>query len=137
MVQSLEMTTINALSDGLNGSMKRHSAISDNLANVNTPGYKRKEVSFEDRINRLYIEKEDVGKDLKSTGFKNRDGRVAVNPIVRRVDDTSMRNDGNNVDPDREMAYLAKNQLHYTGMARMMQQQFSFLTDLLGQLGRP
>ncbi|MFP4687372.1 MAG: flagellar basal body rod protein FlgB [bacterium] len=136
-MQSLEMTTINALRDGLNGSQKRHAAISDNLANVNTPGYKRKEVSFEENLSRLYIDKDVVGRDLKDSGFEMENGRIAARPTLYRVDDTNMRNDDNNVDPDREMAKMTKNQLHYTGMARMMQQQFKFITDLLGQLGRP
>lgn len=136
-MQSLEMTTINALHDGMNGASKRHAAISDNLANVNTPGYKRKEVSFEENIASLYIDKDEVGRDLKSSGYELNGGRLAARAVMHRVDDTTMRNDGNNVDPDREMAKLAKNQLHYKGMARMMQQQFRFLTDLLSRIGKP
>ena len=41
---------INLLEKALAGSSLRHKVISDNIANINTPGYKRKEVSFEEEL---------------------------------------------------------------------------------------
>ncbi len=41
---------INLLEKALAGSSLRHKVISNNIANINTPGYKRMEVSFEEEL---------------------------------------------------------------------------------------
>lgn len=133
---SLEFNSIDMFSDALGGASKRHEAISDNLANVNTPGYKRKEVSFEQSLKEAYLPETGWCADLGPEGFEEK-GKKPVQPRVHRVDDTSMRNDKNNVDPDREMANLSKNTLYYTGLSRMTQQQFEYLNQLISSLGRP
>ncbi len=136
MNQTLEFNTVDMFHDALNGASKRHQAISDNLANVNTPGYKRKEVSFEESLKEAYLPDTEWCSDLGPEGFgDNSDSRVQ--PKVHRVDDTSMRNDKNNVDPDREMANLSKNTLYHKGLSRMTQQQFEYLNQLIQTLGRP
>lgn len=135
MNNSLEFNTINMFQGALDGASKRHEAISDNLANVNTPGYKRKEVSFEQKLEEAYIPESGWCSDLGPEGFKEK-SKKSIEPVVNQVDDTSMRNDKNNVDPDREMAKLSKNTLYYSGTARMLKQQFNYLNGLIQSLGR-
>ncbi|MGM0380684.1 MAG: flagellar basal body rod protein FlgB [bacterium] len=133
MSNSLEFNTIDMYQDALNGSAKRHEAIADNLSNVNTPGYKRKEVSFQKSLKQAYMSN---NSGFGPEGFEDSD-RKPVKANVFQVKDTSMRNDKNNVDPDREMAKLSKNTLYYTGSSRMLQQQFEYLNQLIQNLGKP
>lgn len=83
----------------LDASALRQKVISHNLANINTRGFKRSEVIFEDEL-----------KDkLKSNG-NNLD---SIEPEVVKDESTSMRLDGNNVDLDYEMSNQAANSLLY------------------------
>lgn len=133
MNTSLEFKTINMYQDGLNGASKRHEVISNNLSNINTPGYKRKDVAFKKELSRKYM-----GDDMdeQSFGFDKELDSSGARPRVFEVDKTSMRNDDNNVDPDRESAKMAKNTLYYTGLGRLMRQQFSMLESTIQSLNR-
>lgn len=135
MPATSEMQSVNMLQDALDGSSRRQEAFSDNMANVNTPGYKRKEVSFQNELKEAYMGEEPEVK-LHKAHPKHFDLQSSspVEPNVHRVTDTNMRNDDNNVDPDRQMAKMAKNDMYYRGLSQFMSQQFrslgSFLTDL-------
>lgn len=82
---------------------KKNEAISNNIANVDTPGYKREDVNFEEFLQ--------SAKNKTVQNFKVR--------TVKDYNTTSMREDGNNVDIDKEMAELAKNQIMYNALAQM------------------
>lgn len=89
----------------LDGLSLRHAAISHNIANVNTPGYKRIEVPFEAALARA------VQKNMNACGLPYRSKLEFTPPVVR---DTSIgRSDGNNVHIEREMVQLADNTLRY------------------------
>ena len=77
----------------------RHRAISNNIANVNTPNYRRMDVEFEEQLTR----------ELSSP--KNADGsaRMTAKPEMVLTPGLTARADGNNVDIDREMGQLNKN----------------------------
>ncbi len=87
----------------LDGSWLRNQAISSNIANVNTPGFKREVIDFESML-KDFVENDKYGidSDPSSIGFKR-----------SKDSTTSFRLDGNNVDLDQEMAQLAKNQIYY------------------------
>ncbi len=73
----------------------RSKTIANNIANINTPGYKRKYVSFEETLDK--------------TSKK-------VNIQVKEDDSTSMREDGNNVDLENEKVNQAANTLEYNAL---------------------
>jgi flagellar basal-body rod protein FlgB len=84
----------------------RHRVIAQNVANVNTPGYKRREVLFE--------------ADLAKALAANDDTAAAhVTPQVV-LGEGPERVDGNNVDIDREMNALSKNALLYQAAAQIV-----------------
>lgn len=91
------------LAQVLNASALRHRVIAQNVANVNTPGYKRLEVAFE----------ADLAKAIASPG------QPAAKPEVV-VGDGPERADGNTVDIDREMNDLTKNALLYQAAAQIL-----------------
>lgn len=136
MPQFFELESMQMLHDGMNGAMARQETISNNMANVNTPGYKRQEVSFKDSLKEAYVQQNDTQFQLHK-GHDRHVGdqpSVPVKPTSFEENSTSMRNDKNNVDPDREMAKQAKNSLYYNGLAQFERRLFSDLNSLIGQL---
>lgn len=133
-----ELGTINMVQDGLDGAMKRQEAIADNMANVNTPGYKRKEVSFQQSLKQAYLN-QDSGLKMQTAHLRHLgdEQQTRVQPVTDRVTSTSMRNDENNVDPDREMAKQAKNSLYYQGLAQFERSTLSQIGSLISDLRRP
>ncbi len=108
---------VEQLQQGLGAASERHSVLSNNLANANTPGFKRSDVvitntfdsEFRSRLQRSGIARTHP-KHLPSRR------RSEVGWQVVQDYSTTMRNDGNNVDPDREMALVAENQLYYQSL---------------------
>ncbi len=118
---------------------RRFRAVSDNLANINTPGYSRKEVLFEDALRKaagLDQEKDRLGMAPTSGGGDNPEGGKigpgAFAPVETRVSDEEYRLDGNNVDPEIEMAKLAETRLAYSATMRMMAKRAEMLRIAMG-----
>jgi len=112
---------------GTSALAKRFEAVADNLANVNTPLYKRKEVDFEDALREALGKPSEKGQlQLKTTDVKHltNQGKSAFQetfePDMETVYDNAYRLDGNNVDPEIEMAKLAETKMAYNGIMRMM-----------------
>lgn len=126
MISSNAFNYINVLSKAADASWKRNEVLANNLANVDTPGYKRKDVQFE-----TYLMKELVGDNAL-------DKRVA-NINLRRLDATtytdyanlSYRMDGNNVDIDTETANIAQNQIKYYALLDSITQEFNRLKSVI------
>ena len=78
----------------------RQDVIAQNVANVNTPGYSTREVTFEDALRQAFS--------------RGTDGPLAApTPEIITGTGGAPRADGNNVDIDLEMARLQKNALYY------------------------
>lgn len=106
------------LAKALDASLLRGEMISNNVANVDTPGYKRKDVAFES-----YLEKA-----LNSTGKISEQNLAQLKPTVYQDHSSlSYRIDGNNVDMDTEMGYLAQNQIQYSTLISQVNYNFSRL----------
>jgi flagellar basal-body rod protein FlgB len=112
---------------GTSALAKRFEAVADNLANVNTPLYKRKEVDFEDALREALGKPSEKGQlQLKRTDGDHlaNQGKPAIpatfEPDMKTVSDNAYRLDGNNVDPEIEMAKLAETKMAYNGIMRMM-----------------
>ncbi|MGB9885478.1 MAG: flagellar basal body rod protein FlgB [Moorellales bacterium] len=91
----------------------RQRVIAHNVANLNTPGYKKYRVGFEEEL-RAALSRGDLS--LYRTHPRHLDPRPAleeVEPRVVRETNTSSRPDGNNVDLTEQMVQLAANQLCY------------------------
>lgn len=99
----------------------RHQTIINNIANVNTKDYKASYVSFEEEFKKA-IE--------NSTDEQAID---EVQPKVIKDNTTSMRQDGNNVDIDSEMANLAANQLLYDSLVQRVSGKISTLRYVISE----
>jgi flagellar basal-body rod protein FlgB len=114
-------SNVPVLQKSLDACMMRSRTISNNIANINTPGYQRLEVSFEDELRKSLN-----GIKLKGTrtdaghlelGSKN---ISSLRPQVERPIDPTLPSGVNNVDIDTEMAKLAENQILYNFGANML-----------------
>lgn len=115
---------INVLNKAANASWLREETLANNLSNVNTPGYKRKEVDFQSVLKR----------ELGNMKFTTLDSKVE-NVDLSRLNATpyvdaanySYRIDGNNVDIDTENVELASEKLRYDALTDSMTQEFARL----------
>ncbi|MCX8029470.1 MAG: flagellar basal body rod protein FlgB [Brevinematales bacterium] len=102
----------------LNAVVIRHNVISDNIANADTPGFRRAEVSFESQLKRaLDSEKQPLYparmSDSRHIPFDERIDYRTVKPRISIEYDTFYRNDKNGVDIDKEMVEFSKNAMRY------------------------
>ena len=103
--------TTSGLAKALDAAGLRHRVIADNIANVETPGFTRSEVSFEDQLKRAF----------DSTDEDSAIKRIQEAQPEARADALSpARPDGNNVSIDKEMAELTKNTLRYETLVRLL-----------------
>lgn len=107
---------IDVLARVLDAASLRHQAIAQNVANVNTPNYRRLAVAFED----------DLARALKAGS-----GAGAVRPHTVEAAGAAERADGNSVDVDLEMAQLAKNGLLYSAASQIMASRLATLRSAI------
>ncbi len=111
-----------------------HRSISNNLANVDTPGFKRSEVVFSEKLKQAFEARAGAPQHIAASrtnaahlDFSAKLDVSDVQPELITDSNTSLRNDGNNVDIDREMSLLAQNTVWYSTLAQITQQQFAGL----------
>lgn len=117
---------INVLDKAADASWMRNNVISNNIANVDTPGYKRKDVQFESYLMSALVGDNSLEKRVSDVRLN------AINPSVYTdYVNYSYRLDGNNVDIDTESANLAENQIRYYALVDSMNQEFARLRSVL------
>ena len=122
MINSNAFSYINVLDRAADASWTRETVIGNNIANVDTPGYKRQDVAFEDVLKR----------ELKSSKYDTLQkavDNVSLNKLEGRTytDYASYyyRLDGNNVDIDTENVELASEQLRYQTLTSAVSNEFT------------
>ena len=115
---------VNVLDKAADASSQRNKAIANNIANIDTPGYKRQYVSFAANLEEA----------LRHSRFESLDDKVGSIRLDRlrgrQYTDAvgySYRLDGNNVDIETENAELAKNNLLYNGLTQSITAEFQNL----------
>ena len=128
MIQTNAFDYINVLNRAAEAAWQRNEAISNNIANVDTPGYKRQDVAFESVLQQA----------LGNNRYQSMDDKVANVNLSRLrgrayVDyaNYSYRLDGNNVDIENENVMLAENQLKYQGLISSINQEFTNLQTVM------
>ena len=126
---------INVLSQALTGLSQRQQAIAGNIANVDTPGYQRKDVNFEAQLRaELGL---DSGVALAGTNASHIPGAGGAPGLLDSAGGSnssaspSKRNDGNNVDIDYEMTQLSQTSLQYETLTQVTQSTFSTLNAIV------
>ena len=114
--------TSTALAKTLDAAAARQRAIANNIANVETPGYKRSYVAFEDELRRVMDER--TGDDL-------RESLGELTPVTQTDVLSPAREDGNNVNIDAEIADLAKNTIKYRAAVTLMEAKGAILRSAI------
>lgn len=113
---------INVLDKAADAANTRNEVLANNIANVDTPHYKRKDVSFQNYLEMALIGGEPLEKRVSevNTHLSDFSGVTYTDSSV-----LSYRLDGNNVDIDTENAYLAENQIRYDALVDQIGQEFA------------
>lgn len=119
---------IHVLDKAADAAWQRNDLIANNLSNVDTPGYKRKDLDFESQLAEALNRSEYISMDAKVADLKTKSLSPATYTDYAGF---SYRMDGNNVDVDTEGAYLAKNQVVYQGLTMSISQEFKNLQAVL------
>ena len=130
--------TTGVLTASLRGLNARNTALANNIANAETPGYKRIDVSFESAL-------ADAVESDRSRMHRGGEGALPafddqgraiddLGPSVGSVNTTTMRVNGSNVDPDDEMAQLSANTLAHQTVIALLDKRFAqFRTAIMGR----
>ncbi len=119
---------INVLDKAADASALRNELISNNIANQDTPGYKRQDVDFESQLSQALKSQKytSIDSKVKNVDLSHLNGRVYTD-----YGDFSYRLDENNVDPEQEQVQLAANQLKYQGLMAALNNEFSNLKSVM------
>lgn len=128
MIQTNVFDYVRIIDKAMDASWLRNEAISNNIANVDTPGYKRQDVEFESVLKKALGMSRYEEMDDKVADINVRDLRPKTYTDYANF---SYRIDGNNVDIDNENAMLAENQLKYQGLLTSMNQEFANLKAVM------
>lgn len=124
-ILSKSFSNINTLEKSMNACWLKNETISNNIANVNTPNFKRSVVKFESvlaqNLSNDYNGSELTHEKHIPVGSVNIND---VNPIITKDTSSKYRKDGNNVNIDVEMADLSKNSMEYYMLKEMVAGNF-------------
>jgi flagellar basal-body rod protein FlgB len=109
--------TFQSLDLALGAAGKRQEVLANNLANVNTPGYKRLDVDFDGLLAKAI--------DAAKAGDAN--ALAKLQPQVQRDMSVAVRADGSSVDVDQEMAFLAENNIRYNALVQLTHKKLDTL----------
>lgn len=128
MIQTNAFDYINVLNRAADAAWQRNEAISNNIANVDTPGYKRQDVAFESVLQKALGNNryESMDEKISNINLSRLRGRAYVDYA-----NYSYRLDGNNVDIENENVMLAENQLKYQGLISSINQEFTNLQTVM------
>ena len=112
---------------------KRHELFSNNMANVDNPGFKRQDISFEEKLKESLSKRTLPLVTTEASHITNRKNFSDIKPTIVRQDDRSFRNDENNVDVDKEMVELLKNSFSYNILSDQVQMNFRLLSSAINE----
>ena len=123
------------LKQALDASWLRNKAIANNIANVDTPGYKRQKVEFEHLLSKAIDSKEVAGVTTNEKHIPIGGAQSLYRSGISVTEDntTSIRLDGNNVDIESEMAQLAQNNIKYNALIQKISNEFNKLRTVINE----
>ncbi len=131
MISSGAFGFVDVLNSAANSSWLRNEVLSSNIANVDTPNYKRKDVTFATCLNSALGGGTDNSVSTLTQRVKNIDLSSLKSTVYTENSALSYRSDGNNVDIETENVELASNQIMYQAMVDSMNSEFSRIKSVL------
>ena len=128
MINSNAFGYINVLDKAADAAWLRNEVISNNIANADTPGYKRQDVDFESQLRKALGKADAKNMDEKVSSLRRRELEPTTHSDFSEYD---YRLDENNVDIQVENVNLAKNQLKYNGLMTSVRMEFQNLINAM------
>lgn len=125
---SIYGSTISMLEQGLNFSSTKGKAIAQNIANIDTPNYKAKNVSFKQTLQD--VQQQSISA-YRTNNLHFAFGSKVSQPGVSSYANFQYRQDGNGVDMDKEQADLAANQIYYNALVDRLNGKFGTLQNVI------
>ncbi len=126
--RNMDTSIITALSQALDLGSARVQAISNNISNINTPGYKRQDATFAALLDAASNENSgEVTETVTDPRHLTLDDAPGSTPTITTQHNGQMRHDGNNVDIDAETSRLAGAEIYYQGASQLLSGQFASL----------
>jgi len=132
--KALTMRTIDVAKKGLDAAALRHEVMANNIANLNTPGFKAERVNFEDELRRALMKEEEMGSittHSRHIKFGGKPDLIDVRPEIVGTQDLIYRNDNSTVDLDYEMTQMAKNSMMYEALVTRISGKFRLLNSVI------
>jgi flagellar basal-body rod protein FlgB len=123
----MEDTTVEALSRFLDVDVARYKLIAMNLANIDTPGYRTRDLDFRSELHRAEAEASGRGEAQMSY--------ASFHPVSRPVRGLMERPDGNNVSVERESLLLAETQMKFNLAVQLLKDQFHTISMAINSGG--
>lgn len=128
MISTSAFDYINVLDKAADASWTRETLIANNIANVDTPGYKRQDIDFQALLRKELSGYKYVSLDEK---ISNLDVSRLKPEVYTDAAGYSYRLDGNNVDIDTEQVELASEQIKYQALATSITSEFERLRTVI------
>jgi flagellar basal-body rod protein FlgB len=125
-------TTVEALSRFLDVDVARLKLITSNLANIDTPGYRTRDLDFRAELGRASALA--AGSEAGSLSFASYTA-ASYTPLVRRLRGLVERPDGNNVSVERESLLLAETQMKYSLGVALLKDEFHGISQAINSGG--
>jgi len=116
--------TVDMLSTMMEYQSKRHKLIAANIANIDTPGYKPKDLDFKKELDGMMCSEKSVAMNKTNSGHLSSKG----------CDEYEVVRAGNTVNIDKEMTRLAENNLMYNLSVELLARKFKSLTTVLREV---
>lgn len=116
-----------AVEDRMDWAVKRQQMLSANITNLDTPGYRAKDVAFSEQLQTLQLQTTSGAHML----IPDTTSKMEVIDV-----DGKTKDNGNNVDLDREMSELTRNGLQYIAMIQYVSQKLKTLRTAISEGGR-
>lgn len=114
--------TYKLVKKSLDAAALRQKVIANNIANINTKGFKKSDVVFEEKL-RNEIDRISLNSDYVDS----------LEPQVVKDESTSFRTDGNNVDIDNEMSNMAANSIMYNALVSQLNTKLSIMRYVISE----
>ena len=118
-------STMHTLENSLDYAVQKNQIISNNIANVDTPNYKAKNLSF----------KHFLDQEVHLSGKRSHPEHLSFTSskpsFTTSRQNTAFNHNGNNVDMEKEMSDLAENQIYYQSLVDRLNGKFGLLQSVI------
>ncbi len=136
-IKITENKDIGILKKAMDVASLRQKVMANNIANINTPGYKAQKVSFEEAMKSATGLQDGMSLEKTDKGHMGDGENIeSIRPKIVRDESVSQKLDGNNVDIESEMVDLAANQLLYNALAQQVSSKISVLRYVIHEGSR-